>query len=472
MIENKIWDEIRTGAGAATTRRVRPDDLFLFSRLSGHHNPLTLPASAIRADGRSAPEAVPPFLVASILSAVVGNRMPGPGTMWRSANMTFLAAVSPGDELTAAVTVTAKNPDGTVALAFKVSKANGEAVVEGTGVVAAPVARIALPHIEIPEVMVERHVAFDRLLEAARSRPPTVTAVVQPDDESSLRGAWEAWKAGLIDPILVGTRARIEKCAAQCGLDLSGLTIEPVAGDDEAAARAVAMVHEGRVRSVMKGHLHTDVLLHHVVKKDGGLRTSRRLSHVFVLDLPGRKTPLLISDAAINIAPDLDAKVHIVQNAIDLARAIGIPVPKVGVLSAVETVNPAIPSTIDAAVLSKMAERGQIRGGIVDGPLAMDNAIDAGAAESKGIVSLVAGHADVLIAPNLESGNMLAKELVFLASAETSGLVIGARVPVMLTSRADDERARLASAALAQIYGHFLESGDSLLAPTKTGDCP
>lgn len=472
MIENKLWDEIRTGAGAATTRRVRPDDLFLFSRLSGHHNPLTLPANALRADGRTAADAVPPFLVASILSSVVGNRMPGPGVMWRSANITFLAAVSAGDELTAAVTVTAKNPDGTVALAFKVSKANGEAVVEGTGVVAAPVARISLPHFDIPEVTVERHVAFDRLLEAARARPPTPTAVVQPDDESSLRGAIDAWKAGFIEPILVGNRSRIERCAAKLGLDISGLAMESVGGDDEAAARGVAMVHEGRARSVMKGHLHTDVLLHHVVKKDGGLRTSRRLSHVFVLDVLGRSTPLLISDAAINIAPDLDAKVHIVQNAIDLARAIGIAVPKVGVLSAVETVNPAIASTIDAAVLSKMAERGQIRGGIVDGPLAMDNAIDAGAAESKGIVSLVAGHADVLIAPNLESGNMLAKELVFLASAETSGLVIGARVPVMLTSRADDERARLASAALAQLYGHFLESGESLLAPTSTGDCP
>jgi phosphate butyryltransferase len=472
MIENKLWDEIQTGAGAATTRRVRPDDLFLFSRLSGHHNPLTLPPSALRADGRPAVEAVPAFLVAAVLSAAVGNRMPGPGSVWRSANITFLAPVSPGDELTASVTVTAKYPDGTAALAFKVSKSNGEAVAEGNGVVAAPVTRITLPHIDIPEVMVERHLAFDRLLAAAKSRAPTATAVVQPDDESSLGGAIEAWKAGLIDPVLVGTRARIEKCAATLHLDISALPIVEVADDDQAAARSVAMVHEGRVRSVMKGHLHTDTLLHHVVKKDGGLRTGRRLSHVFVLDLPGRPTPLLISDAAINIAPDLDTKVHIVQNAIDLARAIGITLPKVGILSAVETVNPAIPSTIDAAVLSKMAERGQIRGGVVDGPLAMDNAIDAGAAESKGIISLVAGHADVLIAPNLESGNMLAKELVFLASAETSGLVIGAKVPVMVTSRADDERARLVSAALAQIYGHYLECGESLLAPTMTGDCP
>ncbi|MER2606292.1 MAG: bifunctional enoyl-CoA hydratase/phosphate acetyltransferase [Siculibacillus sp.] len=472
MIDNKLWDEIRTGVGAATTRRVRPDDLFLFSRMSGHHNPLTLPPEALRADGRAAFGTVPPFLIASIVSAAVANRMPGAGSMWRTANLTFLAPAAPGDELTASLTVTAKNPDGTIAIAFKVAKANGEAVAEGNGVVATPPERISLAHIDIPEVMVERHVAFDRLIECAMTKAPTPTAVVQPDDEASLKGAIEAWKARFIEPILVGTRARVEKCAASLGIDISPFAFVDVADDDQAAARAVAMVHEGRVRSIMKGHLHTDVLLHHVVKRDGGLRTSRRLSHVFVIDIPGRPRPLLISDAAINIAPDLETKVHIVQNAIDLARAIGIEVPKVGILSAVETVNPAIPSTIDAAVLSKMADRGQIRGGIVDGPLAMDNAVDVGAAESKGITSLVAGHADVLIAPNLESGNMLAKELVFLASAETAGLVIGAKVPVMLTSRADDERARLVSAALAQIYGHFLDAGASLLAPTATGDCP
>ncbi len=472
MIHNRLWDELQTGSGAATTRRIRADDLFLFSRMSGHHNPLTLPAGAVRADGKPAQNDVPALLVASIVAAAVGNRAPGPGSMWKSASFAFLAPVAPGDEVTASVTVTGKNPDGTVSLSFKVVKANGEAVAEGHGVVAPPSERISLPHIDIPEVMVERHVAFDRLLAAAACGRALPTAVVQPDDESSLRGALDAAKAGFIDPILVGTRSRIEKCAASLGLDISGIPIEAVGDDEQAAARSIAMVHEGRVRGVMKGHLHTDVLLHHIVKRDGGLRTSRRLSHVFVLDLPGRTSPLLISDAAINIAPDLDTKVHIVQNAIDMAKAIGIPLPKVGVLSAVETVNPAIPSTIDAAVLSKMAERGQIRGGIVDGPLAMDNAIDAGAAESKGIISLVAGHADVLIAPNLESGNMLAKELVFLASAQTSGLVIGAKVPVMLTSRADDERARLVSAALAQIYGHFLETGTALVAPTMTGDCP
>ena len=222
--------------------------------------------------------------------------------------------------------------------------------------------------------------------------------------------------------------------------------------DHDAARRAVALVREGKVATLMKGHLHSDIFLSAVVARDGGLRGSRRLSHVFVIDLPGRAEPLLITDAAINIAPDLAAKVDIVQNAIDLARAIGIETPRVGIFSAIETVNPAMQSTLDAAVLSKMAERGQIRGGIVDGPLAMDNAVDFDAAKSKGIRSLVAGHADVLVVPNLEAGNMLAKELAFVAHAETAGIVLGARVPLILNSRADDERSRLASCAIAALY--------------------
>ena len=219
------------------------------------------------------------------------------------------------------------------------------------------------------------------------------------------------------------------------------------------------MVLEGKAGAIMKGNLHSDILLGEVVKKDGGLRTQRRISHVFALDVPTLDEILFISDAAINIAPDLMTKVDIVQNAVDLARACGLEQPRVGILSAIETINPAIPSTLDAAVLSKMAERGQIRGAIVDGPLAMDNAIDIEAARTKGIASLVAGRANVLIVPNLESGNMLAKELTFVARAEAAGLVLGAKVPVMLTSRADNDRARLASCALAQLYQYCRREG-------------
>lgn len=225
---------------------------------------------------------------------------------------------------------------------------------------------------------------------------------------------------------------------------------------DEAAAKAVALVHENRVRGIMKGHLHTDVLVRHVLKRDGGLRTARRLSHVFVMDVPGLDHLLFVTDAAINITPDLDAKVDITQNAINLARAIGVETPKVGILSAVETVNSKIPSTLDAAILSKMAERGQIVGGDVDGPLAMDNAIDVDAAKTKGIKSRVAGKADILVVPNLEAGNMLAKELTFVAHAEAGGIVIGAQCPIVLTSRADDDKSRLASCAVAALYDGFM----------------
>jgi phosphate butyryltransferase len=216
------------------------------------------------------------------------------------------------------------------------------------------------------------------------------------------------------------------------------------------------MIHEGRGRALMKGHLHTDQLLHAILKKEGGLRTNRRLSHVFVMDVPGRDHLLFVTDGAINIAPDLECKVSIVQNAIDLARALGVEMPKVGILSAVETVTATIPSTLDAAILSKMAERGQITGGVVDGPLAMDNAVDPGAARSKGLTGLVAGQADILVAPNMEAGNMIAKELTFLAHAEAAGLLMGAQVPVILTSRSDSDSARLASCAVAVLWAESL----------------
>jgi phosphate butyryltransferase len=261
-----------------------------------------------------------------------------------------------------------------------------------------------------------------------------------------------AAELGIIEPILVGDRRRIEEAAKATGFSLSRYAIVEASSGHDAAAKSVALVHAGRADTLMKGHLHTDELLHEVFKKEGGLRRGRRLSHVFVMDVPGLEHLLLISDAAITIAPTLEEKVDITQNAIDLAIALGMARPRVGVLSAVETVTSKIPSTIDAAVLSKMADRGQITGGVVDGPLAMDNAIDMEAARTKGITSLVAGKADILIVPNIEAGNMLAKELVFIAHADAAGIVLGARVPIILTSRADNEKARLASCAVAALY--------------------
>ena len=277
-----------------------------------------------------------------------------------------------------------------------------------------------------------------------------------------------AAREGIIEPILIGVKAAILKAAEAAGVDVTPYRIVEASTHDEAASRAVEIVRKGEAAAIMKGNIHSDQLLAQVVKKDGGLRANRRISHVFVMDVPTLDELLFISDAAINIAPDLLTKVDIVQNAIDLALACGLEMPRVGVLSAVETVNPNIPSTIDAAALSKMAERGQIVGGIVDGPLAMDNAMDLAAARTKGIASPVAGQANVLIVPNLEAGNMLAKELTFVARAEAAGLVVGAKVPVMLTSRADNAKSRLASAALAALYDYRRRTGRSAFTAVKT----
>jgi phosphate acetyltransferase len=293
---------------------------------------------------------------------------------------------------------------------------------------------------------------YDRLIAATRQYPPVPTVVVHPCDETSLRGALDAAEAGLIAPVLVGPEAKIRTVAASCNLDISRLPIVDVPHSHAAAARAVELIREGKGEMLMKGSLHTDELMHEVASSATGLRTARRISHVFVMDVPGHADTLFITDAAINIFPDLDAKRDIVQNAIDLWLAIGLGVPRVAILSAVETVTTKIPSTIDAAALCKMAERGQITGGLIDGPLAFDNAIDPEAARIKEINSPVAGRAQILVVPDMEAGNMLAKNLTFLAHAEAAGVVLGARVPIVLTSRADSVRSRMASCAVASLY--------------------
>lgn len=295
------------------------------------------------------------------------------------------------------------------------------------------------------------------LAERARDLPPIRAAVVHPCDAASLTGALEARDLGMIEPILVGPPRKIQATAEAAGVSLEGLTIEAAAHSHGAAERAVDLVREGACQAIMKGSLHTDEVMAAIVRETLGLKTERRMSHIFVIDAPLYPKLILVSDAAVNIAPDLLAKRDIVQNAIDLARAIGVEKPKVAILSAVETVTPKIPSTMEAASLCKMADRGQIWGGLLDGPLAFDNAISKEAAAAKGIVSEVAGDADVLIVPDLEAGNILAKQLVFLAGAEDGGLVLGARCPVMLTSRADTPAARIASAALAQLYVRWSE---------------
>ncbi|MBP1872649.1 phosphate acetyltransferase [Ensifer adhaerens] len=293
---------------------------------------------------------------------------------------------------------------------------------------------------------------YDRLIAAARDETPAVTIVAHPCDETSLRGALEASDMGLIAPVLVGPEAKIRSVAAEHGLDLGGREIVDVPHSHAAAAKAVAMIREGRGELLMKGSLHTDELMKEVAASATGLRTDRRISHVFIMDVPGHAETLFITDAAINIFPDLEAKRDIVQNAIDLWVTIGLGQPRVAILSAVETVTTKIPSTIEAAALCKMAERGQITGGLLDGPLAFDNAIDPEAARIKGIVSPVAGRGQILVVPDLEAGNMLAKNLTFLSHADAAGIVLGARVPIVLTSRADTVRTRLASCAVAALY--------------------
>jgi phosphate acetyltransferase len=298
------------------------------------------------------------------------------------------------------------------------------------------------------------HSKYERLITAAKEVPPATTIVAHPCDETSLRGPVEAAEAGIIVPILVGPARKISAVAREHRIDIDRFEIVDAPHSEAAAAKAVALIHESKGELLMKGSLHTDELMREVASSKTGLRTARRISHVFVMDVPTHADTLFITDAAINIFPDLDAKRDIVQNAIDLFVQIGLGTPRVAILSAVETVTAKIPSTIEAAALCKMAERGQITGGVLDGPLAFDNAIDPEAAKIKGITSEVAGHAQILVVPDLEAGNMLAKNLTFLAKADAAGIVLGARVPIVLTSRADSVRARMASCAVAVLYAH------------------
>ena len=295
---------------------------------------------------------------------------------------------------------------------------------------------------------------YERLLARCEKLDPVPTAVAHPCDATALSGAVEAFQLGLIVPLLVGPVASIKKTAASAGIDLGELEIVDVPHSHAAADKAVALIREGRAEILMKGSLHTDELMGAVVSREGGLRTGRRISHVFLMDVPTYHKPLIITDGAINIAPSLEDKVDICQNAIDLAIALGLERPKVAILAAVETVTSKMPATIDAAALCKMAERGQIKGGLLDGPLAFDNAISKEAAVTKGIQSPVAGDPDILLAPDLEAGNMLAKQLSFLANADSAGMVLGAKVPIILTSRADSVRARIASCAVAVLVAH------------------
>ncbi len=450
--ENRTYSQLKVGDKAQVTRLCTVDDLYAFASASGDHNPLNL--AAYDGDGDGRPEAVAPALwPAGLVAAVIGNILPGAGTQTRRADLSFHAPVMAGEELTAFVAVTEKREDGDLTCSAEVRRVGDNALIlSGTVQVTPPSRHLTFDSVEVPGLIVQRHRHFDALLEKARPLDPMPTAIVAPEEANSLGGALLALENSIITPILVGDPDKITSAATQLGADLSGVEIIEARDHEVAAQRAVGLVVEGKARMLMKGHLHTDVLLRAVLRRENGLRTGRRLSHVFVMDVPGMSRPIMVTDAAVNIAPDLETKADIVQNAIHLAHSIGIEMPKVGVLSAVETINPHLPSSVDAALLSKMAERGQITGGLVDGPLAMDNAVDLNAARTKGITSPVAGVADILVVPNIEAGNMVAKQLTYISHAEAAGVVIGAAAPIILTSRADDDASRLASCAVAALH--------------------
>ena len=454
-LRNRTFDEIQVGDHAQIERALTLGDIQLFAIQSGDINPSHVDA-AFAAGTPLGGVVAHGMWAGSLISAVLGTRLPGPGTVYRSQNLRFLGPVLVGDRLVVRVQVTAKQAeDRIVSLSCACVNQHGQTVIEGEARVVAPEQRIELDRASLPHIRLEGpDDDVQRLLAYVRTMPAIRTAVVHPCDQTSLAAALECRAEGLIEPVLVAPRQKLDAVAAQAGLDLSGLEIVDVPHSHAAAAQAAALAGQGRVQAIMKGSLHTDELMSAVVDAAAGLRTKRRISHCFLLHTPAYPRPFIVTDAAINLAPDLAQKADIVRNAIDLAHAIGVAQPKVAILAAVETVSSTMPATLDAAALCKMADRGQIEGALLDGPLAFDNAVSIAAARTKGIVSPVAGQADILVVPDLESGNMLVKQLIYLGQAASAGVVMGARVPIMLTSRADGRASRLASCAVAVLLAH------------------
>ncbi len=444
---NRTFDEIEIGETITRSHRLTEPDVEALAFVSGDVDPFHTDAENVRPD-RMAAEAV---AAEALLSAVLQRRLPGPGTTILRQDLRFSGSMVVGDLIVGSVTAMEKIPEGHQ-IVFDCHVRNGDVdLIAGTVTVAAPTRRIAYTELATPEIVLRHNDAFAKLLKRCEGLPRVVCAVVHPCDQDALRGPIEAARRGLIEPVLVGPEAKIRAAAREAGLDLAPYRIVGTEHSHEAALRAVAMARAGEVQALMKGSLHTDELMSAVVSSASGLRTGRRMSHVFVLDVPSYPRMLMITDAAINLAPTALEKADIAQNAIDLAHLLGIEQPRVAVLAAVETVNPAMQATVDAAMLCKMADRGQITGGLIDGPLAFDNAVSMEAARSKKIASAVAGRADILLAPDLEAGNMMAKQLQYLAGADSAGIVLGARVPIVLTSRADSVRSRLASTVVMML---------------------
>ncbi|HZV55088.1 MAG TPA: bifunctional enoyl-CoA hydratase/phosphate acetyltransferase [Rhodocyclaceae bacterium] len=456
VIENRTYAEIAVGDSAVLVRTLRPEDIQMFAIMSGDFNPTHVDPEYARSS-QFREVVAHGMWGGALISNVLGTQFPGPGTVYFDQTLHFSRQVRIGDTITVTVACQRKfDHNHHVVFACNCVNQDGEQVIHGTAEVLAPTEKIRRPKASLPEFRLSatKKERYEHVLAMTQGLSPIAMAVVHPCDTESLRGAILARDAGLILPTLVGPEDKIRLLAEQLTLDLTGCRILNVPHSHAAAESAVALAREGEVAALMKGSLHTDELMAEVVDKATGLRTDRRISHVFMMDVPTYPRPLLITDAAVNVQPTLEDKVDIVQNAIDLAHMLHIAEPKVAILAAVEMVTPTMQATLDAAALCKMADRDQIRGGILDGPLAFDNAISEFAARTKGIRSAVAGRADILLVPDIESGNMLAKQLEYLADALSAGIVLGARVPIVLTSRADSAESRTASTAIAVAVAH------------------
>ncbi|MBL8482193.1 MAG: bifunctional enoyl-CoA hydratase/phosphate acetyltransferase [Rhodocyclaceae bacterium] len=455
FIENRTFDEIKVGDTATLSRTLRAEDIQLFAVMSGDVNPAHV-------DPDYAKSSMFREVIAhgmwggALISTVLGTQFPGPGTIYVDQSLHFSRPVGIGDTVTIRVTAARKfEHNRHIIMDCLCTNQDGLEVIRGQAEVLAPREKVKRPRIMLPEVQLhDRNARYKQLMALTEGLPKLACAVAHPCDEASLKGALGARDAGLIRPLLVGPDAKIRATARTFGLDLNDTQIVDVPHSHAAAAISVELVRRGEAQALMKGSLHTDELMAEVVSRATGLRTARRISHVFLMDVPAYPHPLFITDAAVNIEPSLEEKVDIVQNAIDLCHALGMDRPKVAILSAVETVTPKLRSTLDAAALCKMADRGQITGGELDGPLAFDNAVSLMAARTKGIKSLVAGNAEILVVPDLESGNMLAKQVEYFADGQAAGIVLGAKVPIVLTSRADSMHSRIASCAVAVLVAN------------------
>ncbi|MFG1400498.1 bifunctional enoyl-CoA hydratase/phosphate acetyltransferase [Xanthobacter sediminis] len=447
IIANRLFEDIKPGDAASAERTVRAGDLRAWASAFGDAGLVAGAGAGQAAAG----------VAASLFAALVGSALPGPGASIRSSTVDVAGPLPTDVPLTVALTVReTRAGERALVLDGRLSGPGGSLVATAQITVSTPATAVK---VDVPEHRLEG------LLERCRGLKPMPTAVVHPLSLDAIEGALDAAAAGLILPVLFGPEAEIRRIAAVGGLDLSGARIVSTANEEESAAKAAAAAGAGEVGALMKGSLHTDVLLHAVVQKEAGLRTGRLLSHCAMMSVPTYARRVVVTDVALNIAPDTDQKRDICQNAIGFARALGVETPKVAVLAAVEMVRTRMAATLDGAILAKMADRRQIVGGIVDGPLDLDAAVDAEAAKVKHIVSPVAGAADVLLVPNIEAGNMVYKNLAFMSDAQTAGLVVGARVPVMLTSRADSAAARRFSAAAAVLYADALKREPDAILP-------